>query len=363
MTTTLPEAPESEAEILRRARATLSDRLPPSWTMTAQQERPPGYGRADAVWRITAPDGRAATFVVAAKRFVDGRDVPSVLNQLETYIGQDDRATGLLVARYLSPQVRASLTENGTSYVDATGNMNVNVASPGLLMSDRGADGDPWRGPGRPRGTLKGAPAARVIRALADIAGPWSIRELVDVAGVSTGAGYRVIDFLEREGLAERLERGSMKVPRWDKALRRWSEDYGFVRDSQVTRWIAPRGLGALTERLASIDPATYAVTGTLAAASWSAYAPARSAMIYTRNADTLAAAAGLKPADAGANVLLAEPSSDVPFLRTLTNESGVQIAAPTQVVVDLMTGPGRSPQEAEELLQWMMSNEQSWRT
>ena len=98
--------------------------------MTVQQDRPLGYGRADAVWRITAPDGRAATFVVEAKRVVDGRDVPSVLKQLEMYIGQDDRANGLLVARYLSPRVRASLTENGTSYVDATGNMNVKVSSP-----------------------------------------------------------------------------------------------------------------------------------------------------------------------------------------------------------------------------------------
>ena len=58
--------------------------------------------------------------------------------------------------------------------------------------------------------------------------------------------------------------------------------------------------------------------------------------------------------------MLLAEPSFDVPFVRTLTNESGVQVAAPTQVVVDLMTGPGRGPQEAEELLEWMMRNEQS---
>ena len=38
------------------------------------------------------------------------------------------------------------------------------------------------------------------------------------------------------------------------------------------------------------------------------------------------------------------------------------RLAAPTQVVVDLMTGPGRSPNEAEELLEWMKRNERSWR-
>jgi len=85
--------------------------------------------------------------------------------------------------------------------------------------------------------------------------------------------------------------------------------------------------------------------------------------MIYTRDAPAVAAEWGLRPAEAGANVMLAEPDSDVPFIRTRTNTAAVQIAAPSQVVVDLMTGPGRSPQEAEELLEWMVTNEPSWRS
>jgi len=52
----------------------------------------------------------------------------------------------------------------------------------------------------------------------------------------------------------------------------------------------------------------------------------------------------------------------NVVFERSLTNQEGLQLAAPTQVAVDLMTGPGRSPSEAEELLDWMRRNEQSWR-
>ena len=69
-----------------------------------------------------------------------------------------------------------------------------------------------------------------------------------------------------------------------------------------------------------------------------------------------------LRPAEAGANVILAQPAYDVVFERSLTNIDGVVVAAPTQVVVDLMTGPGRNPSEAEELLEWMKRNEQSWR-
>jgi len=99
-----------------------------------------------------------------------------------------------------------------------------------------------------------------------------------------------------------------------------------------------------------------------LAAAEWAAYAPARLAMLYVTAADDAAGAWGLRPADAGANVTLAEPEFDVVFERSLKSKDGFKIAAPTQVVVDLMTGPGRSPSEAEELLKWMKRNEQSWR-
>jgi hypothetical protein len=318
---------------------------------------------SDGLIAITAPDGRSLTLVVEAKRAVEGRDVEGIVEQLSRYVARIDNGYGLLAARYLSPQVRSRLIERGLSFIDATGNVYIDVSSPGLHIANRGVDGDPWRGPGRPRGTLGGAPAARVVRAISDFSGEWSMRELVRVSQVSIGAGYRVVDFLEREGLAERADRGPIIIPRWDKVLRRWSEDYGFVRNSRVTRWIAPRGLEGLLARASKTDPSVYAVTGTVAAAEWASYAPARSAMIYVRDADSVAGEWKLRPAEAGANVMLAEPDVDVPFVRATANMAGVQLAAPAQVVVDLLTGPGRSPQEAEELLEWMIANEPSWRS
>jgi hypothetical protein len=105
-----------------------------------------------------------------------------------------------------------------------------------------------------------------------------------------------------------------------------------------------------------------YAISGTLAAEEWAAYAPARLAMMYVADTETAAVLWGLRPADAGANVILAEPEFDVVFERSITNKEELVVAAPSQVAVDLMTGPGRSPNEAEELLEWMKRNEQSWR-
>lgn len=355
--------PRNEAEVLRRASAVLQARLPRHWSMHPLNDETPGDQAIDALYALTAPDGSSVTLVVEAKGVVEGRDVAGIGAQLSTNTKRVNNGIGVLMARYLSPQVRARLTEADISFVDTTGNLRIEVTTPGLFLADRGADGDPWRGPGRPRGTLKGAPAARVVRAICDFAPDWTIRELIQIAQVSTGACYRVVGFLEREGLAERTERGRITIPRWDLVLRRWSEDYGFTRNSRVTRWIAPRGLDVLLARIAESSTSGYALTGTLAAAQWAAYAPARAAMIYTHDAGTTATQWGLRPADAGANVMLAEPDFDVPFIRAREDQAGLRIAAPSQVVVDLMTGPGRSPQEAEELLEWMLANEQSWRS
>ncbi|MFF0312802.1 hypothetical protein ACFYSC_35720 [Streptosporangium sp. NPDC004379] len=299
--------------------------------------------------------------IVEAKNVVERRDTATLLQQLNDAADEHPGSRGVVVSRYLSPPVRKRLTEAGLSYIDATGNITLNVSQPGLYVADRGADHDPWRGPGRPRGTLKGAPAAKIVRALLDHRRSWTIRQLIDVAGVSTGSTYRVIEFLESENLATRNSSGAVVVPDWVALLRRWSEDYGFVRSNRITRWIAPRGLPDLMRRAAD-NPARYAVTGTLAAAGWAPHAPARSAMIYTTDAEHTARLWGLRPADAGANVMLAEPESDVVFTRTLTDASGLTIAAPPQVAVDLMTGPGRNPSEAEELIEWMTRHEPSWR-
>ncbi|MFB9253121.1 hypothetical protein ACFFWE_33210 [Sphaerisporangium melleum] len=352
--------PQKEAEVLAAGMAVLRDRLPIGWGIQSLS-RSARAARFDALWEVTAPDGTSVVLVVEVKRLVERRDVATLVEQLGDHSEAIAGSGGVVVSRYLSPPVRERLSGAGLSYIDVTGNVRVSVPRPGLYIADRGADHDPWRGPGRPRGTLKGAPAAKVVRALLDHDRSWAIRELVEIAGVSTGSAYRVIEFLETEDLATRISSGAVVVPDWVALLRRWSEDYGFVRNSRITRWISPRGLTSLAQKAAE-SAVQYAVTGTLAAATWAPYAPARSAMIYTSDAERSAQLWDLRPADAGANVMLAEPEVDVVFTRTLADTSGLVIAAPSQVAVDLMTGPGRSPAEAEELIEWMTRNESSWR-
>lgn len=359
-------APEGEDEVLRLAVASLRERIPASWSLDVEET---GGGREDngidAVVRLQAPDGQVATLLVQAKRLISTRDVPLALEPLRRAAsrwGSDEQVVSVLAARYLAPATRERIVELAGGYIDATGNLRVVTDRPAVFLADRGADRDPWRGPGRPRGTLQGPPAARVVRALVDYAPPYTVPELSKRAGASTGATYRVVEFLEEEGLIERRRYGPISDVRWRKLLMRWSEDYGFAQSNTVQTFLEPRGLTALTERLAQRGgDLDYVVTGSLAAERVAPYAPARLATLYVRDLATTAEGLGLRSTDTGANVALATGRYDMVFDRAEVVD-GVCVAALSQVAVDLLTGPGRNPSEATALLDWMEADESRWR-
>lgn len=342
--------------------AAIRERLPSTWSVSVERELRLGDRHIDAVLTVRAADGKEVVLVTEVKRLPRPSDVSAIRERLAPLIAGRPGSVGLVVAQYLSPSVRKRLADAELSYTDATGNTLVRTESPAVFLSDHGTDKDPWRGPGRPLGNLRGEPAAKVVRALLDIAGPWGVRNLIDTSAASTGSVYRVVEFLEAEDLAVRESKGRISIPDWKALLRRWSADYTFLHTNRITRWIAPRGVPHLLERMRRSAIDSYALTGSVAAGAWAPYAPARSAMIYTSDSENAAAAWDLRPTDVGANVLIAQPAFQVALERTVVALDGLSIAAPAQVAVDLMTGPGRAPAEAEELIDWMGRNEQSWR-
>jgi hypothetical protein len=355
---------ERERDIMREAIRLVETRLPPSWSADTEEEPRIDGRHLDAVVTLTAPDGVRGQLIIEAKRLLAPRDVPQVLQQLDAYIRALEPSVPtatMVVARYLPPSTRERLEEQGASYADATGNLRISLDRPGLFLRDRGADKDPWRGPGRPRGTLKGPSAARAVRALVDFAPPLSVPELANRSGASLGATYRVVDFLEREALIERNPRGPILSVEWRRLLERWSEDYGFQRSNVVVSALQPRGLTALVETLRSAEELPYVLTGSLAAEHFAPYASPRLAMIYVDDLQQAVERLNLRPVGTGANVLLGTGEYDVVFERTL-NTDGLKIAAPSQIAVDLLTGPGRSAAEAHALLDWMQAHEPKWR-
>lgn len=351
--------------MLRLAVATLRERIPASWSVDTQgpdgRETDEGV---DATVRLRAPDGQDVTLLIQAKRLINTRDVMLVLEPLRRAAsrrGSDEQVVSVLAARYLPPATRERIAEAGAGYVDATGNLLIVAERPAVFLADRGADRDPWRGPGRPRGTLQGLPAARVVRALVDYAPPYTVPELSERAGASTGATYRVVEFLEEEGLIERRRYAPISDVRWRKLLMRWSQDYGFAQSNTVETFLEPKGLTFLAERLSALPDLAYVVTGTLAAERVAAYAPARLATLYVRDLSATAQALDLRRTESGANVALASGKYEMAFDRAEMVD-GVRVAALSQVAVDLLTGPGRNPSEATALLDWMEADESRWR-
>jgi len=357
--------PDREADVLRGSIAILRDRLPATWTAEIRAEPAPASDAGvDAELRLMAPDGTEAVVLVQAKRLLNTRDVPVALEALQQAAARrsgDEEVVVLLTSRYLARATRERIASAGAGYIDVTGNLLVTVGQPALFLRDRGADRDPWRGPGRPRDTLRGPAAARVVRALIDFAPPYTVPEISERSGASTGATYRVVEFLEGQGLLKRERYGPISDVEWRPLIERWSQDYGFAQSNTVGTFLEPRGLGALTERLASQPDLGYVVTGSLAAQRVAAYAPARLATLYVRDLADASDALGLRPTETGANVALATGTYDVVFDRAEMVD-GIRMAALSQVAVDLLTGPGRNPSEATALLDWMAGHEPDWR-
>lgn len=344
----------SETRTLRTVERLVTDALPPAWTLRAAREARKGSRRVDTQWSIRAPDGSTTAFVVEVKRSLLGRQLDDVLAQLAV-----SDSLPLVAAPYLGPSLRSSLTGRGVSYVDATGNIRIVADRPGLFIEREGAVKDPWPSEETLR-SLRGRGAGRAVRALLDFGPPFGVRDLAERAGVSLGSLSRTLHLLDREGLVSRDDRGALTGLDWEATIRRWSQDYGFARSNQVAYYLDARGLSSLTSKL-SRAKWTYAATGVLAAQRIAPSAPARQAAVYVDDIARTAERLRLRPTDAGANVVLAEPFDPVVFDR-LSIRDDLRVVAPAQLAVDLLTGSGREPSEGDELLAWMRSNEDAWR-
>jgi len=359
----VPAAPRTDVELLKAGTSALAGVLPHGWVVQgALDGNTRGDRGVDATIGIRLPSGAKREYQVEMKRALPRRELLTVLERFDAARPRLAEDTDfLLLSRYIAPHLREELRRRQISYIDATGNVFLYSEDPQILVSDRGADTDPWRGPGRPVGTLKGPPAALLVRALADYVTPFTVPQLAKLAGASLGATYRLVELLDSEGLLERERRGNVTDVGWRQLLERWSEDYRFLDSNTTQGFLEPRGINVLQENLRNGTGQRYAVTGSLAAAPYAPYADPRLAMIYADDAPALARELGLRPVDSGANVILASPRSPVVFERTKT-VTNITLVAPSQAAVDLLAGPGRNPVEGNALLEWMERNPDEWR-
>jgi hypothetical protein len=328
-------------------------RLPPGWSAELRS----AAGGENHLLILRGADGRRTKLKVVSRKRVSPKDVPYLVRQTK------DADQLLLVAPFLSVRARELLADANASYVDATGNLRLVASDPAVFLETQGADSDPDRRP-RALRSLKGAAAGRVVRALCDFLPPYGVRSLAESSSTPLGTVSRVVSFLEEEALLARDEKKVITAVDWPALITRWARDYGVTSSNAIRSYLEPRGLAALGSKFPMLG--RYAVTGTLAGPG---IAPARLAMIYVDDVERAAASLELVPTEAGANVWLLEPYDEVVFERTqqlpfapAPQSFTVVAAAPTQVAVDLMTSPGRGPQEGEALIEKMKGTIDAWR-
>jgi hypothetical protein len=181
---------------------------------------------------------------------------------------------------------------------------------------------------------------------------------------VRSGTITKILALLGREALITRATKGKyqgaiLEVD-WPQLIRRWTQDYSFETSNTAIPYIDPRGLDAFFKRLKQAKQ-PYAVTGSFASAQYAPIVQPRLAAVYVEDIEQAAAALSLRQAERGANILLVRPLDPVAFARTFDKEK-ITYAALSQVAADLLTGPGRGPQEGAALIDWMKEHEDVWR-
>ena len=350
----------------------IGTRLPPRWLLrdrerdAARRSQQESSRTIDAIWELQGPDGLSSDIIVEIKANpVEPRFVNNVASRLKELSSQRYHQTGaapacMLVSPYLSLLTRERLADAGISYADSTGNIRFAVDRPAVFIETQGADKNPFREE-RPLQSLRGGRAARVVRGLLDYRTPFGTRELAGETSSSAAMISRVSSLLEPDEIVTKDgSRGRIISVNWEALARRWAMDYDFSSSNTLTAWLEPRGTGALLARLPDAG-IRYSVTGSFAAYRLAPVAAPRLATLYVDDPETAAQTLGLRPAETGANVLLVRPFDPVVFERT-EYDDGITYARATQVLLDLMTGPGRGPAEAEALLQWMQDKEDMWR-
>jgi hypothetical protein len=350
-----------EEDLLLDAERWLQQALPPNWSASFQQAN--GPGGPDLIIQSQRGGGQGSILVEVKRRF-GPRDVELLVGgplwrRLRERAGQ---APIMVITEYLSPRTRELLTQEGLSYLDLTGNARIVLDHPGLFVETQGASRDPNAAP--PARGLKGSKVGAIVRVLTDAMPPYTGAEIADLARADQGYTSRILDTLLDDGLIDRPGRGPVVDVDWPSLIRRRADEVRLFKANSTYLYVARAGVQSVLQSLSKWVGRTDrgpVVTGSFAAARIALVAPPGQLVVYTLDRDQLATNLDLLEVESGADTVLIRPQNRVPFYGVKTFD-GLPFAAPSQVAIDCLSGPGRMPEEGAALIAWMIDNEPQWR-
>ena len=301
---------------------------------------------------------------------------PKVLEEIAPWVArlkavQPDFAF-LLICPYLTPLSQAFCIEKGIDFIDAAGNISIDVPGRMVLrrLGKKGKQPPPTRRSARIIGVYSGK-ASRVLRVLLQKPGMWNVTKIAKelaaetrrnrFAGansfeISLGSISKVFGTLEEELLIRRRN-SAVLVPEPRRLLTRWAEKY-----RERYRWrlrsafTCPNPFGAdpraIGKALDSIAPGGYALTGTAAASVRAPFVDLDLVEVFLTGPDQEQAVRQLKGArESGPCIRFLRPYDLGVFLYARSDD-GVPVVADIQTYLDLYARGGRDFKQAEYLLE-----------
>lgn len=325
----------------------LDSLAPQGWDVAIVQRSDDG-----GVVRVGSPDDVSGELRVIIRKDLTPRDVAALPTPMEATI---------IATEWLSPRSRRLLVGADYGYVDLTGNVDVALDRPGIVLRTDGAPRDPSPKP-TPRLNIRGPRAWALLRTLAEVQPPYGVSDLANA--IDTDAGYvsRLLSGLSEELLISRAPRGPVDNVEWEALLRQITSSYSLLGANETTSWVASSGPEQFIADLSGTKVKSWAVTGSFAASKLVSVAAPEIAVVYAEDPERIAGLTRLRQIANGGNVVIAQPYDQIVFERTWTKDK-VAYASVSQVAVDCLTGPGRMPAEGEALLEWMQSKTSRWQT
>lgn len=254
----------------------------------------------------------------------------------------------LVVAERLLPNVRAELEQAGCLYADGAG--SVHLAAPRFLLHREKDSARFSTTVPAPRGL--GAVAVRVVQQLlADPEREWTVVDLAQAAGASTGQSHNVLKRLEQEGFLQ--DRGSGQQRRRQVSnptdlldwLARVPAARRVHRQLKTYRYAAdPTSLVTRLAHDATEADGPWALTGAAAARALGASVVTGLPVIMVRVPAAIdllqvAGALGLEAVDVGANVQLIADVGEV-GLHAAQRHGPVSLAPAARIWLDMLGEP-----------------------
>ena len=328
------------AELERGFEEALTRTLPSEWRMTlnAARGRDPGV---DAFLDLASPSGERFRACVEFK----ARAEPAEVVRLVPWLQQCGSA--ILVATAIGPRTREILADAGISWMEPEGDCRIALGS---LFIERSGRDRPRRVAGAPNtryvSDLFSGGALRIVRwLLIEPAKAWTLEDMADRTGLTSGFVSRTFKTLARDAYVERV-RGATRLTDRDALLDAWASA-SLPKASTFERVATGSTPEALLRMIPTLTaPTRYAITAEAAADRLAPFARFSRVEMYVKDAADWDQALGLTPVPRGGNLVLIEPADSGVFDGSFEQDQ-VQLTSRPQLYVDLVRRGGAAAEAA----------------